>query len=366
MHKFLILLICCSFGSLALHCLASVQISTAPKAQSSTAVIQGYYPYWEYKKNPPDSLDIRYISHLSHAFVWSDSKGNLCLPPSFTIPALRDRLHAAGKKMLVCVGGSEASRDFPGMAADPVIRRKFVYHLARFVYSNQYDGAEIDWEFPRSSSDTKNLTSLIKELRAVLGPAKIINLVVHGDTYAGKWIDPLAVSPFINYFVVMTYDYHGAWSEFSGHNAPLVRAPASDGGVKDGLEYWLARGVPRERIIMGLAFYGRFFTCLNFGDSFQRSGSVHYRDIITYDLSEYSREWDYAAYVPFMRSLRRQWILSYDDPVSIRLKVQFARMNKFGGVMVWHLGSDIVDGRHLLLPSVYIAMHAPLPGLPRK
>jgi chitinase len=327
-----------------------------PPRISGSPVIQGYYPYWEYKHYPQDKIDIQYITHLSHAFVWPDAKGNLVIPDNFTLPDLRRRLHRQNKRFLLCIGGSEAAAGFPVMAANPVLRKKFAAALHLFAHTNGYDGIEIDWEFPRTTADSQNLTLLLRELRKALGPHATINLVVNGSKYVGKWIDVRGALPYVTYFVVMTYDYHGAWSKHSGHNAPLVGYPGADGSVKEGLEFWLSRGVPRSSMIMGLPFYGRFFTCRKIGDPFHRSGHTHYRDIVQYPKNEYNRVWDTAAQVPMLQSCSNTWLCSYDDAMSLRLKVEMARRNCLAGVMIWHLTGDMVQGKHLLLPAVYHTM----------
>ena len=331
---------------------------------SGSPVIQGYYPYWEYKKYPQNTLGIQYLTHLSHAFVWPDTKGNLVIPDDFTLPALRRRLHLQNKRFLLCIGGSEAAPGFPVMAANPALRKKFIAKLRLFAHTNGYDGIEIDWEFPRTTADSKNLTILLRELRQSFGQHATINLVVNGSKYVGKWIDVRGALPYVTYFVIMTYDYHGPWSKHSGHNAPLVDYPGADGSVTGGLEFWLSKGVPRSKMIMGLPFYGRFFTCRKIGDPFYRGGHAHYRDLIRYSTNEYSLSWDTSAQVPLMRSRKKIWICSYDNPVSLQLKTKLALRNRLAGVMIWHITGDMVDGSHLLLPSIYYTMKSITENLP--
>jgi chitinase len=323
---------------------------------SGSPVIQGYYPYWEYKKHPPSKLGIQYLTHLSHAFAWPDTQGNLIIPDNFTRPELRKRLHLQNKRFLLCIGGSEAAPGFPVMAANPTLRKKFIAKLRLFCHTNGYDGIEIDWEFPRSTIDSRNLTILLRELRKSFGPHATINLVVNGSKYVGKWIDVRGALPYVTYFVVMSYDYHGPWSKHSGHNAPLIDYPGADGSVTASLEFWLNKGVPRAKMIMGLPFYGRFFTCKKIGDPFSRGGHAHYRELVRYPTNEYTRTWDTSARVPLISSHKKVWICSYDNPASLTLKTRLALSNHLAGVMIWHIAGDMVNDRHLLLPSIYYTM----------
>lgn len=63
----------------------------------------------------------------------------------------------------------------------------------------------------------------------------------------------------------MTYDLHGSWESFTGHNAPLYprsnelndqRSLNIDACVK----FWLRNGASAQKLVLGLASYGRTFT----------------------------------------------------------------------------------------------------------
>lgn len=63
----------------------------------------------------------------------------------------------------------------------------------------------------------------------------------------------------------MSYDLHGSWEKFTGHNAPLyARVDEKDEKQRTlnldwALKYWLSNGVPKEKLNLGLATYGRSF-----------------------------------------------------------------------------------------------------------
>ena len=58
----------------------------------------------------------------------------------------------------------------------------------------------------------------------------------------------------------MAYDYYTAGSESTGHHAGLNKSNAAwseDRNTRSGMERYVALGVPPQKIIMGVAFYGR-------------------------------------------------------------------------------------------------------------
>lgn len=56
----------------------------------------------------------------------------------------------------------------------------------------------------------------------------------------------------------MCYDYHGSWDEKTSHNAPLY-ASFGEGSIQSSIDYYLEKGVPARKLVMGLPTYGRTF-----------------------------------------------------------------------------------------------------------
>ena len=63
-------------------------------------------------------------------------------------------------------------------------------------------------------------------------------------------------------------DLHGAWENFTDHNAPLYSRKSERGNatylnVDWAVNYWINNGMPRQKLILGLATYGRAFKLLD-------------------------------------------------------------------------------------------------------
>ena len=57
----------------------------------------------------------------------------------------------------------------------------------------------------------------------------------------------------------------------------------------------------------------------------------------------YTRHWEPTARVPWLYDAANGNWISYDDPESIRAKMDYVRGQGFGGVVIWELAAD--DGQ---------------------
>jgi chitinase len=332
-----------------------------PRPLAPGRIVYGYYPWWEAAAFPPPALGWQYLTHVSHAFLRPTWQGGLLEPRGFQPAPLVAAAHAHGVRALLCVGGAgDSAPILTHLASNTWTRAVFAQTLAAYVRSNAYDGLELDWEFPRTTTDASNYVALVQELRAVLGTNLLLTLALSGSPYVGRWIDIGAAAPSVDLIILMTYDYHGAWSDYSGHNAPLHTYPRADGAVSNGVAYWLQRGLPPGKTLLGLAFFARAFNSREIGARFSKSWSLPYRTVPGLLSNGHVRVWDAQAAAPFLRSSNGMQVISYDDAISLSAKIAFAQTQGFAGVAVWQIAGDIIDQRHRLLPFVHQRLAAPL------
>jgi chitinase len=242
-----------------------------------------------------------------------------------------------------------------------------------------FDGVDIDWEYPvggglegnkNRPEDKANYTLLLAELREQLivqgkkdkkhylltiaapaGPKTIANIElakIHGHL---DWIN------------LMTYDFHGSWSELTNFNAPLY--PSSKDPTKDetirkyfnvdaAVKAYRAAGVPADKIVLGVPFYGRGWGGVkNINDGLYQphaknsppgtweAGVFDYKDLAAnYIGKKGKRFWHDEAKVPWYFDEKAGLMISYDDPESIKLKAEYIVSEKLGGAMFWELSAD--------------------------
>ena len=171
------------------------------------------------------------------------------------------------------------------MAATSASRAKFIASLKAFLSANNLDGVDIDWEYPcsapRSNSveisctkfrdiedkggncpgDSASLLALAKDMRAGLGDSAYISIASQAAKQHWEQMNLAAVTPYIDHWHVMTYDY--TVSDIMGGatmspNAPLYNppAPATQMSISYSIEGYIAAGVPASKIMLGIPFYG--------------------------------------------------------------------------------------------------------------
>ena len=330
--------------------------STDAAPSRPAKVVIGYYPSG--KRNNFDHRKIKYefLTHLIHAFVKPDSAGNLVVPQDFIYPELVEEAHKKEVKILLSIGGWGNCAGFPGTASTPENRQRFISQVLEFLCIHQYDGVDIDWEFVSNPTDQKNFVFLIKELSAALKaqePPLLLTLAAPSDHHWGKWIAYEELISSLDYISCMTYDYHGPWSDHSGHNSPLYSCDGDVcGSFNDSYEYMISRGVEGEKLLLGLPFFGRSFNSAELYEKFEKSYYYAYLEVRDLLDSGWSSEFDDCALVPYVRKPDNRMIISYDDEKSIALKCQYVIEKKVGGVMIWELTQDDWGGTSVLLDVV--------------
>lgn len=79
-----------------------------------------------------------------------------------------------------------------------------------------------------------------------------------------------ALSSYVDFVFVMTYDFHGSWDQKTGVNSPLHKRPTDSNpefNIEASIKYYLTNGVPANKLGLGIPLYGRTFTLANNQDN---------------------------------------------------------------------------------------------------
>lgn len=323
--------------------------------------VVGYYPDWIKYTLPPTQIKFENLTHIVHAFAWPSSTGEISMYEGMPNANLITTVHNSGKKILLAVGGAgiDQSGGFAPMSADSVKRTAFIENIVNLITANGFDGIDLDWEFPADINEGKNQTILVKELRQrfdQIDSSLLITMAVSGGSYYGQYCEYEKLSPFVNWFSMMGYDFHGSWTAHAGHNGPLYQpSNCTDGADDNGIKYLtVTRKIPKGKLLLGVPFYGKEFNSTGLYQT--RTGSV--TDLLYSEIaprgsnSKWDYFWDDFSKVPYLLDTSRTKFVTFDDTTSIRLKCEYALNNNLSGIMIWALGQDLTGSSQPLLETI--------------
>ncbi len=334
---------------------------TVPIHHETNSIVVGYYPSWLREKLPVELIKFKNLTHIIHAFAWPNADGSISSYDDFCYPKLIQLSHEAELKILVALGGWGQSDGFSPMAANPITCANFIKNITNFCLNYGYDGVDIDWEFPANVTDRNNLTLLVYELRQAFNnkaPNLLITMAVPAGSWNGQWFDYSTLKNYVDWFGCMTYDFHGDWSDHAGHNSPLYAPPQDQcGSVHDGIQYVnVTRKVPKDKILLGIPFYGRGFNATALYAPHTGSSEHIYSEILPLIGNGWVYHWDDVSKVPYLVNSTLTKLISYDDTISIRLKCEYAKEKNLAGVMIWAFGQHVIGYNQPLLETVGKAM----------
>ena len=319
----------------------------------------GYYPQWVQGSFTPDKIDYSVITHVIHSFAWPDEEGNILHYDNMLSQSVTNTVHDNGAKILLCFGGWGQSWGFSSSTSTPELREIFIDNIISICETYNYDGVDIDWEQPVSITEKNNLTSFIIDLREAfdsLYPDWIISMAIPISNWSGQYYDFNQLKQSVDFFNAMTYDIHGSWTNHAGHSSPLYQSPPGDpdGSVSTGINYLVnTRGIESQKVNVGIPFYGKEYNTSDINQSF--TGDVvsrlynEYHGLIG---NSWNYIWDNSGQVPYLQNDSQTKIITIDDSLSVSLKSEYAISNNLGGLMIWSLGSDYIEGEQKLIQSM--------------
>lgn len=271
-------------------------------------------------------------------------------------------LRQSGVRVLLCIGGyASAGTNFSLAAKTEAGRKKLANSILSLIIEHHFDGVDIDWEYPGYetgtdvSIDMPNYTLLMQEISDTLkayNPEYLVTAALPGGKYGYTRYELQKVGQILDYVNLMTYDLQS--STVSTHHTGLYNGNYTPhGSVEQTVEIFSLRGVPKNKQIIGIAFYGRCFNVTSSTDgigcqnSTSTSNSIRYTDIYNLYLTKIAagsttikRYWDDTTKAPYIYDSSTGVWISYDDPESIKYKCEFVKNNDYGGVMFWDYGED--------------------------
>ncbi|KAG1667806.1 Chitotriosidase-1 [Nymphon striatum] len=318
----------------------------------------------------PDNTDPHLCTHMTFSFA--DVIGNQLVPHRTKDPLYYTMLNDLKKikptlKTILSVGGGRSIKDFPYMASTAENRSIFVNQSIELLRKYNFDGIDIDWEFPTSAQKT-HFTKFLKVLHEGLvhesklsGREKMILIcsVVSTEPGISSFYETDKLEPYIDFLNIMAYDYrrYDARHQHTDYQSPLfsrrelVGYSRTTNAAYSGI-YWELKGkVPKDKILLGIPSYGRSYKLAYANETGFRDpavsvgvnkGRVSYTYVCQVLQNGGTRVFDQQTQTPYAYK-DLDWFC-YEDVQSATAKSKYIRDQNYAGTMVWVFDLDDPNG----------------------
>lgn len=385
---------------------AAGSLAPAQAANVTGKWVGGYYAgyFWDNAMyQAPEHVDMTHMTHFVFARIGPGSGSNGKAPGEIVLGGgnahtdrdrgpgaaydwtveefLVKRAHQANIKALIMLGGEGDNAGFLASTTDAV-RPTFVKNLVDYMVAKDYDGIDVDWEGigDKATTEQAQLEKLILDLRKEANsrerykanPVIITfpggNKNINTDTVSDH---DLRVAGMVDQYNIMSYGV--GWFGQGWHSntfAPLTGAtthrPVS---IASTIQMFVDKGVPREKMGLGLGFYGENYVPPFTGPNQDTDGDLSKWSVtdfkwsytLLHKLGYLDRgiyAWDAptqtsyrvypGGYTPADRPETTSGYISYEGPATIAAKGAWANSTRdgegAGGAVIWLVNYGTTDG----------------------
>ena len=293
-------------------------------------------------------------------------------------------------RVFISLGGWTWSKQFSAAAKTDALRKQLARSCVKQFIAGDlpvqdgrggpgaakgvFDGIDIDWEYPGGGgqpyntvdtvNDKHNFTLLMAEFRAQLdaqgaidGKRYALTAAIGAGAEKIAQTEPALYSQYMDWVNVMTYDFHGGWENTTNFHSPLYHDPVDPAtgnlakyNTHDGISALVAAGMPRNKILLGVPFYGRGWKGVAAGPNgnglYQATAGgaagTYEAGIDDYKVlkNKVGTRWYHPATKQlFLLTSGGEW-WSYDDESVIGVKMQYMRDQGLRGAFSWELDGD--------------------------
>ncbi len=318
----------------------------AKAATSGAPRVIAYVAGW----SMPAAIPAEKLTHINFAFARIDDSGHVVFQDAAFGPALESLVALKQRnpalRVLISIGGWEAD-GFSDAALTEASRAKFAESAVALMRRHGADGLDLDWEYPGQGAggikyrpeDKQNFTLLLAELRRALeavsdvdgrkGADRYLLTIASADREYFEHTEMDRLHVHLDWINVMAYDFFNSLTPTTGHHAGLFAsefAAPGDRNADASIRQHLAAGIPPEKLVLGVPFYGRRFEGVDpLHDGVHRpyahyGGDHSHADLVKSFIGRdgFARRWDEKARAPFLWNGATGTFITYEDPESIR------------------------------------------------
>ena len=348
--------------------LSTVFISARFSPKEEGPVIIGYVGGYR-GETKTDIIEAQKLTHINYAFV--NVQGNRAFLSNERTDTINFRKLNALKqinpslKILISIGGWAWSENFSDAVLTDSSRKFFAESAVEIIKKYELDGVDIDWEYPTipgeegniyRPEDKQNFTLMFKELRLELdtlekqkGRKFLLTTAVGGFSRFLQNTEMGNAQQYLDYINLMTYDFGGNGKAVHHTNLYPTSDYEKENSAHRAVQEYISAGVPPEKLVVGMAFYGRG-SILASADKpilqqkavsrIRGGGYTFIKDTLIHQTG-FKEYWDKKAKAPYLFNDSTLQFISYDNERSIKFKCKYVKKHKLAGVMFWEYSSDV-------------------------
>jgi len=330
---------------------------------SNDKIVYGFMPYWnlaEAKLQPE-------LTHLAYFGLTIGADGSIItrqdggLEPGYKkiqsdqFLELSQQMNNQNKNVEIVLSQFESDVIVSLLTNEKSIQN-LLTSLDSILLAYPINGINLDIEYAGQITDS--LRSKMVELIAAIDQhleQKYEHVQFSVDMYASAaskrqiW-DVEKIEPYIDYIVVMAYDFHQRSSSQAGPVAPLF----------GGKQYWdsdinqhlanFVKFVPKEKLLLGVPFYGYEWQTTSRepqAHTFPKTGSTasfkRVKKIMAdSETLQVEEGWNEQALSPYLSYMENDeiFVVYYENSRSLSYKLDYVNQLNLGGISIWALGYE--------------------------
>ncbi|KAJ3101051.1 hypothetical protein HDU97_001694 [Phlyctochytrium planicorne] len=316
----------------------------------------GFIESWSRNFQGPCKFDASKVdytkwTHLFYAFGQIDPETSRLVLPAEDAADMQTFLNNK-TSLVLSIGGWGNHKNFGKVAASWRAQKNFSDSVLEAMEKYKFVGIDIDWEYP-VETQKEQFGSWIVQLRRAFGPTRVISVSAPMEPVIYNY--PLEqIAKYADFLNIMAYDDNGSWSKATGPNtdkAPFLSVAKT----------LTEANFPSQKLIYGMAFYGRTFRLTNATATQTAQACKGYNCPFTKDIAlrgQCSQE-PGLLFANEIETLRRYYnpvrdeatltsylvtksndLVTFDTKEDLQAKDALAKQMCLGGAMVWSIDQD--------------------------
>ena len=328
---------------------APANVQTPVTVQGSCTLnkrVFGWHPYWVgtvYNNYQWNLLsDLCYFDYAVSPTTGNNTNSSYNWATSGAVTAAINN----GVNVHICATLFSSHTTFLGSTT---AQQTFINNIISDLQSRGGKGVNIDFEgmgASNSAAFTAFMQNLSTQLHAAI-PGSELSMALYAVDWSNVFDIP-NLTPYVDLFIIMGYDYYWSGSTTAGPDDPLYNFQTSyNYTLTRSITFYLAQGMPSSKLLLGLPYYGREWettgSTIPSATTGNFSSSRTFNVIMNNASGYYSTPlYDPVSFTPYfsfqVSSAWRQCF--WENPYSMKRRFDVVNQRNLGGIGIWALGYD--------------------------